>query len=118
MRSRHYPTVLAVLVLVAAPLTPGTPLDDYVAAPDSSYRYSVLNTVSGPGYTAYIIEMTSQSWRSADEVDRTLWKHWLTIVNPINAGGDKALDAVLVGGIEGRGIAIRRPVGDDHPGAA
>ncbi|MHC4166870.1 MAG: PhoPQ-activated protein PqaA family protein, partial [Planctomycetota bacterium] len=91
MKSRYYPIILAVLVLVAAPLALGTPLDDYVAAPDSSYRYSVLDTVSGPGYTAYIIEMTSQSWRSKDEVDRTLWKHWLTIVKPINAGGDKAL---------------------------
>jgi PhoPQ-activated pathogenicity-related protein len=66
-------------------------LDDYVAAPDSSYRYSVLDTVSGPGYKAYIVEMTSQKWRSKDEVDRTLWKHWLTIVKPVNAAGDKAL---------------------------
>lgn len=91
MRSRQYLTILAVLVLAAARLAIGTPLDDYVAAPDSSYRYNVLDTVAGPGYTAYIIEMTSQSWRSKDEVDRTLWKHWLTIVRPINAAGDKAL---------------------------
>ncbi len=72
MKSHHCLTVLAVLVFAAAPVTLGTPLDDYVAAPDSSYRYSVLDTVSGPGYTAYIIEMTSQSWRTEGEVDRTL----------------------------------------------
>jgi len=102
MKSRYYPTVLAVLVLVAAPLTLGTPLDDYVATPDSSYRYSVLDTVSGPGYTGYIIEMTSQTWRSADEVDRTLWKHWLTIVKPINAGGGKALLWINGGSNRGR----------------
>jgi PhoPQ-activated pathogenicity-related protein len=91
MKSRHYLIILAALVLAAAPLAVGTPLDDYVAAPDSSYRYSVVKTVSGTGYRAYILEMTSQSWRSTDEVDRTLWKHWLTIVKPVNAVGNKAL---------------------------
>ena len=75
MRSRHCLTILAVLAFAAAPLAVGTPLDDYVAAPNSSYSYSVVKTVSGTGYTAYILEMTSQSWRSAGEVDRTLWKH-------------------------------------------
>jgi len=87
----HYSTILTVLVLAAAQLASGTPLDDYVTAPDSSYTYSVVKTVSGMGYTAYILEMTSQSWRSEDEVDRTLWKHWLTIVKPTIATGDKAL---------------------------
>ena len=101
MKSRHCLTILAVLVLAAAPLAVGTPLDDYVAAPDSSYRYSVVKTVSGTGYSAYILEMTSQSWRSADEVDRTLWKHWLTIVKPVNAVGDKAL-LWINGGSNGR----------------
>lgn len=91
MKSRQFPTILALLLFVAAPFAQGTPLDDYVAAPDSSYRYKVLDTDSGPGYKAYIIEMTSQSWRTKDEVDRTLWKHWLTIVKPVNAAGDKAL---------------------------
>lgn len=91
MKPRKYLAISIVLTLSAAPLAVGTPLDDYVAAPDSSYRYSVLDTATGPGYTAYIVEMTSQSWRSKDEVDRTLWKHWLTIVKPINASPDKAL---------------------------
>jgi len=91
MKSRYYSTILAVLVFAAAQFASGTPLDDYVAAPDDSYTYSVVKTVSGPAYTAYILEMTSQSWRSKDEVDRTLWKHWLTIVKPANAAGDKTL---------------------------
>ena len=91
MKSRYYSTILAVLVFAAAQFASGTPLDDYVAAPDDSYTYSVIKTVSGMGYTAYILEMTSQSWRSKDEVDRTLWKHWLTIVKPANAAGDKTL---------------------------
>jgi PhoPQ-activated pathogenicity-related protein len=91
MRSRYSFTFLAVLVLSAAQLASGTPLDDYVAKPDDSYTYSVVKTVPCLGYTAYILEMTSQSWRSKDEVDRPLWKHWLTIVKPANAVGDTAL---------------------------
>ena len=90
MKSRYYFTILAVLILSAA-LATGTPLDDYVAAPDDSYSYSVVKTVTGPGYTAYILDMASQSWRSKDEVDRTLWQHWLVIVKPQNAAGNKAL---------------------------
>lgn len=91
MKSRYYRTFLALLILAAAQPALGTPLDDYVAKPDDSYTYSVVKTVSGIGYTAYILDMTSQSWRSKDEVDRPLWKHWLTIVRPANATGDKAL---------------------------
>ena len=91
MKSHYRFTILAVLILAAAQFASGTPLDDYVAKPDDSYAYSVIKTVDGPGYTAYILDMTSQSWRSKDEVDRTVWKHWLTIVKPANANGDKAL---------------------------
>ena len=91
MKSRYYLTILAVLLLTTAQFALGTPLDDYVAAPDASYSYNVLKTVTGPGYTAYMLDMTSQSWRSKDEVDRTLWQHWLTIVKPDAATGKKAL---------------------------
>ena len=59
-----------------------TALDRYVGAPDSSYRYELLNTVAGDGYTADILEMTSQRWRTAAEVDRPIWRHWLTIIGP------------------------------------
>jgi len=100
MRSYKYLTILAV-VLVATQFALGTPLDDYVEKPDSSYTYSVVKTVPGPGYTAYILDMTSQSWRSKDEVDRPLWKHWLVIVKPDNADADKAL-LFIDGGSNGR----------------
>jgi len=101
MKSHYRFTILAVLVLAAAQFASGTPLDDYVAKPDNSYTYSLVKTAEGPGYTAYILDMTSQSWRSRDEVDRPLWKHWLTIVKPANATGDKAL-LWITGGSNGR----------------
>ena len=61
-----------------------TALDRYVAAPDPSYKYELAGTIDGEGYTGYVLDMTSQSWRSAAEVDRTLWRHWVTVIKPKN----------------------------------
>ena len=33
----------------------------YVAVPDPSYRYELIETIPGDGYTAHVLEMTS--WR-------------------------------------------------------
>ncbi|MGH9204377.1 MAG: PhoPQ-activated pathogenicity-related family protein, partial [Vicinamibacterales bacterium] len=30
----------------------------------------------------FVLDMTSQSWRTPAEVDRTQWKHWVTVVKP------------------------------------
>jgi PhoPQ-activated pathogenicity-related protein len=59
-----------------------TGLDRYVKKPDPTYAYTVVNKVPGVGYTLYVVELTSQTWRTPAEVDRTVWKHWLTIVKP------------------------------------
>jgi len=59
-----------------------TALDRYIAKPDPNYGFTHYHTERGVGYTAYFLEMTSQQWRSADEVDRTLWKHEMTIIIP------------------------------------
>jgi PhoPQ-activated pathogenicity-related protein len=59
-----------------------TPLDRYVQAPDPNYKYELVHAIPGEGYTAYVLEMTSQAWRSPAEVDHPVWKHWLTIIKP------------------------------------
>src|SRR3982750_891388 len=59
-----------------------TALDRYVKKPDDTYAYKIVNTVKGEGYTSFVVELTSQTWRKPSEVDRTVWKHWLTIVKP------------------------------------
>src|SRR5215471_10858172 len=59
-----------------------TALDRYVAAPDSSYRYSLNRTVNTLGATAYQLDMVSQTWLTTAEVDRPEWHHWVTIVKP------------------------------------
>ncbi|MBI4626279.1 MAG: PhoPQ-activated pathogenicity-related family protein [Verrucomicrobia bacterium] len=73
-----------------------TALDRYVAAPDSNYSYRLVSTHRGQGYVTCILEMTSQSWLTTNEVDRTLWKHWLAITRPDAATGSTAL--LFIGG--------------------
>ena len=62
-------------------------LDKYVQAPDPNYHYELVNTIKGDGYTTYVLDMTSQQWRTAAEVDRPIWKHWLTIIRPDEGKG-------------------------------
>ncbi|MEO8370077.1 MAG: PhoPQ-activated pathogenicity-related family protein [Candidatus Solibacter sp.] len=70
------------LLIVIHALAADTALDRYVKKPDATYKYEVVNTIPGTGYTTYIVDMTSQTWRTPAEVDRTVWKHWMTIVKP------------------------------------
>jgi PhoPQ-activated pathogenicity-related protein len=63
----------------------GTALDDYVAEPDSNYSYVQVGEDSfdwGTLTRGYTLELTSQVWRNSSEVDRVVWKHWVTIVVP------------------------------------
>ncbi len=73
-----------------------TALDDYIARDDGSYRWELVKTVPGEGYTTFVVDMISQTWRSPSEVDRTVWQHWLTIVRPDEVKTDKAL--LFIGG--------------------
>ncbi|HEY5914105.1 MAG TPA: PhoPQ-activated pathogenicity-related family protein [Verrucomicrobiae bacterium] len=73
-----------------------TALDEYVAAPDTNYSFRLVDRVSGKGQTTFILEMTSQAWLTTTEVDRPLWKHWMTIVKPDSVTTSKSL--LLIGG--------------------
>ena len=69
----------------------GTSLDDYVAARDPAYAYTLVQTVTHADYSCYSIKMTSLRWRSPAEVNHTVWEHWLTIIKPQTLSSDKAL---------------------------
>lgn len=93
--------VLAILVsgCVTAPYSSTkapTPLDTYVSAPDPNYAYKLERTIPGDACTAYVINMTSQAWRSEKEVNRPVWTHWLTIVKPDRVVTNKGL--LFIGG--------------------
>jgi PhoPQ-activated pathogenicity-related protein len=73
-----------------------TALDRYIATPDSSYQWKFVSQIPGKGFQGYVLELTSQTWRSASEVDRPVWKHWLTIVKPDHVSSSTAL--LFIGG--------------------
>lgn len=66
-------------------------LANYLSVVDPSYTYSVARTVVGSGYTYYVLDMTSQTWRSAADVDKPNWRHWVELVVPNGAIGSTAL---------------------------
>ena len=73
-----------------------TALDRYVAKPDPAYSWKLVNTTQGEGYRSFVLELTSQQWRTEKDVDRPIWKHWLTIVKPDKPSTNKAL--LFIGG--------------------
>ena len=75
-----------------------TALDDYIRKPDGSYRWKLLKQERKNGYRTFVIDMTSQSWRSPDEVDRTEWQHWLTLVLPDKPCSDTGMLLISGGG--------------------
>ena len=106
--------VVAVLVitLLSAPIARAdeqTALDRYVAAPDPAYGYTLVDTIKGAGQTTYVLELTSQKWLTEKEVDRPVWKHWLTIVRPDEVKSSKAL-MMIAGGANDRPAPKAAPI--------
>ena len=58
------------------------PLAAYVKKPDPSFGWTVAKRISGPGYHGAVLDLTSQTWLSPKETDRSVWKHWLTVIVP------------------------------------
>lgn len=102
-------TALLVLLLcgpivpvVGQDLPQRTALDDYIEKPDDSYRWEVVSTESANGMTTVLIDMVSQTWRTKKDVDRTEWRHWLTLSIPDNATSDLGM-LFIGGGYNGEG---------------
>jgi PhoPQ-activated pathogenicity-related protein len=73
-----------------------TALDRYVAQRDPVYAWKLVTTIAGEGYRSHVLELTSQTWRTEKDVDRPVWKHWLTITRPDTLSANKAL--LFIGG--------------------
>ena len=84
-----------------------TELDRYVRAPDPAYHYELLASPSADGVTAHTIKMTSQTWLSEDEVDKTTWWHWLTLYTPDDIKSDTAL--LFISGGSTKSDSPRKP---------
>src|SRR5512135_3054975 len=85
-RSRRLAACLCFLGAAVVALHPlhaeETALDRYVAKPDPTYSWKVARTVPSAGATQYIVDLTSQTWRTEKDIDRPVWKHWLNVVKP------------------------------------
>ena len=77
-----------------------TALDDYVRAPDTNYSFRLVTSITNNACTAFVLEMTSQAWLTTNEVDRPVWKHWLTIIKPNEVASTKSL-LFITGGANG-----------------
>ena len=56
-----------------------------MSTPDPSYGYSLSRTITSSGYTLYVLDMKSQTWRSAADVNKTVWQHWVQLIVPTGA---------------------------------
>ena len=84
-----------------------TALDAYIAAVDPNYSYEIVRTIPGKGFRMHVLSMTSQKWLTEEEVDRPLWQHWLTLIQPDKVKHSKAL--LFVGGGKNGGDAPAKP---------
>lgn len=66
----------------AGGLVAPSPLDRFMAVPTPEFTFEVISSSDGPGYRTHVLSMTSQRWRTESEVDRPLWQHWMTIIEP------------------------------------
>src|SRR5437868_5461421 len=85
----------------APPMNGKTALDAYIAQADPSYSWKLVKTLRGDGYTTFVVDLSSQTWRARPDVDRPLWQHWLTIVKPDEVKHDTAF-LRIGGGRNGR----------------
>ena len=109
---------LAAVVLALVPasaaavegeLNEKTPLDEYVLAEDPSYRWTIHKQADTEELRVVTVEMVSQNWLTAEEVDRTEWRHWLTIWIPQSPVSDVGLLFVTGGSNDDDS-----PAGDDQ----
>ncbi len=89
-------SVLGLALAGCAQLDKRTALDRYVAEPDANFRFSLASTNSAGRCAVYVLDLTSQAWLTTNEVDRPLWKHWLTIIKPEKVDHRQAL--LFIGG--------------------
>lgn len=67
-------------------------LEAYVSAPDDSYRFDVVEERELEGARAYVVKMTSQTWRGIP------WWHWMTVIVPTTLTNPETALLLIDGG--------------------
>lgn len=93
MPTRNVLRLLIAVVAICLPISGSqrTALDEYIAKPDPNYAWKLVKTTPGEGGTAYVLELTSQQWLTEKEVNKPVWKHWLTVIKPASVASDTGL---------------------------
>ena len=102
LRAMFLLATLLVLTLGAA-AERETALDRYVRQPDAVFAWRLVASLPGAGCTTFVLELKSQSWRSAAEVDRSVWTHWLAVTRPDRLAHSTGL--LFIGGGSNRDAA-------------
>ena len=92
-------TILATPAASSEPTPPTrkkTAFDLYVETPDKAFSWKLVQEHETPEAITYVVDMTSQRWRTGNEVNRPIWQHWLTIVRPKNVRSQTAM--LFIGG--------------------
>jgi PhoPQ-activated pathogenicity-related protein len=83
------------------PLQAGdTALDRYVAKPDPTYSWKVIQKSEQKGATQFIVDLKSQTWRTTKDVNHPVWQHWLSIAKPARPASNIAF-LIISGGSNG-----------------
>eukprot|EP01132_Coremiostelium_polycephalum_P003321 gene3321-4163_t len=76
-------SLLTIVVSLVNANYKSTPLDEFVFRPDVGVGdYYVNKTISGPNYTAYVLNFTSINWLTEKETSHPKWWHWLVVCVP------------------------------------
>lgn len=73
-----------------------TALDHYLAKPDPNYKFTHYHSAVENGYITHFLHMTSQQWRTQDEVDRVLWEHEMSVTVPLFLHSNSPRTAILL----------------------
>mmetsp|Transcript_25094 Transcript_25094/g.47164 ORF Transcript_25094/g.47164 Transcript_25094/m.47164 type:complete len:523 (+) Transcript_25094:89-1657(+) len=97
------PLLLALLALLSPSSTRSTPLDDYVWKQDDHYSWTDLNyqingtSPSGVTWTGHLLNVTSQQWLTPEDVDRSVWWHYLMVIIPSNVNWQRNASMYVTG---------------------
>jgi PhoPQ-activated pathogenicity-related protein len=69
-----YLIIWAWLILTGQIFAQQTSLDRYIAMPDPVYAWKLVSTIDGQRCQGFVLELTSQRWRSEAEVDRPVMR--------------------------------------------
>lgn len=87
---------LASPLLWGAAMERETVLDRYVAEVDAVYAWEERGSSKSWRHKTYFLNLVSQEWRSADEVDRTVWEHELIVTLPNMPGRSSPRNTALL----------------------